>query len=49
MVLVQLRLVPRYARLKFTPAFWAFAFSYAAAATDALLWLRLGRVVGATG
>ncbi|HTX01310.1 MAG TPA: hypothetical protein VMD59_21175, partial [Acidimicrobiales bacterium] len=39
MGLVQLRLVPLYRRLQFTPSFWAFAFSYAAAATDALEWI----------
>lgn len=48
MVLAQLRLVPVYARLRFSPGFWAFAFSYAAVATDAVLWLKLTRPPGAT-
>jgi tellurite resistance protein len=39
MVLVQLRLAPVYARLRFGLGFWAFTFSYAAAATDALSWI----------
>ena len=49
MALVQLRFVPLYARLRFSPGVWAFTFSYAAAATDALLWIRFGRPAGATG
>jgi tellurite resistance protein len=48
MVLVQLRLVPLYARLRFGPGFWAFTFSYAAAATDALEWIALRHPAGAT-
>lgn len=32
MVLVQLRLLPLYLRLPFTPVFWSFTFSYAAVA-----------------
>ncbi len=48
MVLVQLRLVPVYARLRFSPGFWAFTFSYAIVATDALLWLKASRPPGAT-
>jgi tellurite resistance protein len=47
-VLAQLRLVPVYARLRFSPGFWAFTFSYAAVATDALLWLKVTRPPGAT-
>jgi tellurite resistance protein len=47
-VLVQLRLVPVYARLRFSPGFWAFTFSYAIVATDALLWLKAARPPGAT-
>ena len=39
MAVVQLRFLPRYARLKFSPGFWAFTFSYAAATTDALEWI----------
>jgi tellurite resistance protein len=37
-----------YARLKFSPGFWSFTFSYAAVATDALLWLKATRPPGAT-
>ncbi|ADP84576.1 C4-dicarboxylate transporter/malic acid transport protein [Pseudofrankia inefficax] len=40
MVLAQLRLVPCYLRLRFTPGFWAFAFSSAAVATIGLHWLH---------
>jgi len=47
--LAQLRFVPLYARLRFSPGFWAFTFSYAAAATDALLWITIARPPGATG
>jgi len=47
MALVQLRLLPIYARLRFTPGNWAFTFSYAAAATDALDWTALKRPPGA--
>jgi tellurite resistance protein len=48
MALVQLRLLPVYARLRFTPGFWAFTFSYAAAASDALLWINREKPPGAT-
>jgi tellurite resistance protein len=48
MALVQLRLIPVYARLSYSPGFWAFTFSYAIVATDALLWLKLTRPPGAT-
>ncbi|HUC23871.1 MAG TPA: hypothetical protein VMA73_14275 [Streptosporangiaceae bacterium] len=47
-VLIQLRLVPVYARLRFSPGFWAFTFSYAIVATDALLWVKAARPSGAT-
>lgn len=47
MGLVQLRLVPLYLRLHFSPATWVFAFSYAAAATDVLLWIRIKNPTGA--
>jgi tellurite resistance protein len=43
MALVQLRFLPRYLRLSFTPGFWAFTFSYAAATTDALDWITAKR------
>jgi tellurite resistance protein len=46
MVLVQVRLLPLYARLSFTPGFWAFTFSWAAVAELALLWLRIERPAG---
>ena len=41
MVLVQLRLVPVYLKLPFTPGFWAFTFSYAALAGFALRWIGI--------
>lgn len=47
MALVQLSLVPAYRRLRFTPGFWAFTFSYAAAATDALEWISHEHAPGA--
>jgi tellurite resistance protein len=43
MALVQLRFLPRFIRLKFSPGFWAFTFAYAAAVTDALEWITLKR------
>jgi tellurite resistance protein len=43
MALVQLRFIPIYARLKFSAGFWAFTFPYAAAVTDALLWVKATR------
>ena len=46
--LAQLRLIPVYARLRFSPGFWSFTFSYAIVATDALLWLKATRPTGAT-
>jgi tellurite resistance protein len=48
MALVQLRLLPLYARLSFSPGFWAFTFSYAAAATDGLEWVSQRKPAGAT-
>jgi tellurite resistance protein len=44
--IVQLRLIPVYRRLAFTPAFWSFAFPYAAVATFALHWINYGKPVG---
>jgi len=41
MVLVQLRLAPVYLKLAFTPGFWGFTFSYAAAAGFALRWIGI--------
>lgn len=49
MALVQVRLIPFYLRLSFTPGFWSFAFAYAAAAADALVWLAIKKPPGATG
>jgi len=46
MVLAQLRLSLDYSRLSFSPGFWAFTFSYAAVAADALAWLALKRPPG---
>ncbi|MCW2929832.1 MAG: potassium-tellurite ethidium and proflavin transporter, partial [Actinomycetia bacterium] len=47
-VVVQLRLIPVYRKLSFGPAFWSFAFPYAAVATFALHWINYGRPVGYT-
>src|SRR6266446_134406 len=47
MALVQLRLVPLYLKLKFSPGFWAFTFSYAATAAYALRWIHLQQFAGA--
>lgn len=49
MALVQLRLLPLYRALSFSPGFWAFTFSYAAAATDGLKWLSLRRPAATAG
>jgi tellurite resistance protein len=51
MALVQVRLIPIYRRLSFTPGAWsfAFAFAYAAATADALGWLAIKKPPGATG
>lgn len=46
MVLVQLRLLPLYLRLRFTPGFWAFTFSWCAVALLALHWLALAHPAG---
>lgn len=43
MLVVQVRLVPVYAKLSFAPSFWSFTFPFAAVATDALQWLELRR------
>lgn len=39
MVVVQVRLLPEYAKLRFSPAFWAFAFSYTSVAVYGARWL----------
>lgn len=49
MALVQVRLLPRYLKLRFSPAFWAFTFSYAIAITFALEWITKTNPPGATG
>jgi len=48
MAVVQLRFVPLYTRLTFSPGFWSFTFSYAAGATDALGWITATKPPGAT-
>ena len=49
MAVAQVRLIPVYRRLSFTPGVWSFAFSYAAAAADALIWLAIKKPPGAAG
>lgn len=46
MTLVQLRLLPLYLKLKFSPGWWAFTFSYAVTAAYALRWIHLERFEG---
>ena len=46
MVLVQLRLLPLYLRLRFAPGFWAFTFSWCAVAILALHWIELEHPAG---
>jgi tellurite resistance protein len=46
MVLAQVRLLPLYRALSFTPSFWAFTFPTAAMATFALRWLALEHPAG---
>jgi tellurite resistance protein len=46
MALVQVRLIPWYARLRFDSTFWAFTFAYSAVAAYALEWLDLKRPAG---
>ncbi|EWM18184.1 C4-dicarboxylate transporter [Kutzneria sp. 744] len=40
MVLAQLRILPRYLKLRFGAGFWAFAFAWASVATAVLHWLN---------
>jgi tellurite resistance protein len=47
MALVQLRLIPVYSKLSFSPAFWAFTFAYASAAADGLDWISHKKPPGA--
>ncbi len=49
MAVAQVRLIPVYRRLSFTPGAWSFAFSYAAAAGYAVTWLAIKKPPGATG
>ena len=49
LVLIQLRLISVYRKLRFTPGFWAFTFSYAIAITCALEWITRTNPPGATG
>ena len=46
MVLAQLRLLPIFLRLTFTPSTWAFTFSWAAVGTAALHWTDAGNPPG---
>jgi tellurite resistance protein len=48
MALVQLRFIPLFRSLRFSPGFWAFTFSYAAAFSYAIAWIRAGGVPGGT-
>jgi tellurite resistance protein len=48
MLLVQVRLLPMYRPLPFAPSFWAFTFSYAAVAIDAMRWIHVEQPVCAT-
>jgi tellurite resistance protein len=45
-VLVQLRMLPVYGRLKFSPGFWSFTFPWSAVAGLALTWLHIERPAG---
>jgi len=47
MVVAQVRLLPAYRRLTFSPGFWAFAFSWATVATVVLHWIAETRPAGA--
>jgi tellurite resistance protein len=46
MVLAQLRLLPVYARIKFTPSVWAFTFSSAVVASAAIHWINARAFAG---
>jgi tellurite resistance protein len=48
MVLLQLRLLPLYLKLSFTPAFWSFTFPWAAAVSDAMIWIVITHMPGGT-
>ncbi|NUP53571.1 MAG: TDT family transporter, partial [Catenulispora sp.] len=49
MVLVQIRMLPRFLRLSFGPGFWAFVFSWTATVNYALQWIALDRPPFAKG
>ena len=49
MALVQIRLIPIYRKLRFSPGFWAFTFSYSIAITCALEWITRTNPPGGTG
>jgi len=49
MALIQISLIPVYSKLRFSPGFWAFTFSYAIAITYALEWISRTNPPGATG
>ncbi|MFF3559499.1 TDT family transporter [Streptomyces sp. NPDC002574] len=46
MILTQIRLLPLFLSLSFTPGFWAFTFSWTTVATTALHWINRGRPPG---
>ena len=48
MILVELRLIPLYARTPFSPAFWSFTFAWCAAAGLAIRWLAIEHPGGET-
>jgi tellurite resistance protein len=47
MILMQLRLLPVYSKLAFTPSFWSFTFPYAAVAVYTMRWINLEHPIGA--
>jgi tellurite resistance protein len=47
-ILVQLRMLPVYCRLKFSPEFWSFTFPWSAIAALALTWIHMERPAGQT-
>jgi tellurite resistance protein len=46
MCLTQLRLLPRFRRLRFNVGFWSFTFGWAAVATTTLRWIEQTRPAG---
>jgi tellurite resistance protein len=46
LVLVQLAIIPKYRRLKFSLGFWSFTFPTAAIVVAAILWLRITAPAG---